>query len=215
MSSQRQVFRSIPAVVVWWLWAAFAVANLADLAVQGRGHFSAGVAAVIVAITGVVYACALRPRVIADDSGITLLNPLRDHQVPWAAVTAVDLGESLQVHCRRPGGAERVLYSWAVPSARRRRASAALRARRAGAELERQSPGYARLPPEAKDARSRTPAELAVLALTRRMTAEQGPEPGESQPPGQSQVSCTSRWAWWPIAAMVLPAIAAAAVILG
>ncbi len=204
-TGQRQVFRSVPAVVAWWIWLAFAVANLADLAVQGRDHFAAEVAAVIVAITGVMYACALRPRVVADDRGITLLNPLRDHYLPWAAVTGVDLGDTLQVHTQQPGG-EKVLYSWAIQSSRRGRARAEMKAQRSAAEMARRSPGYARLPREAKDAMGRTQAELTVTQLTQRLDAARaaGTAPGSWRP----------RWAWWPIAAMLLPAIAAVVVII-
>lgn len=197
----RQVFRSVPALVVWWLWLAFAVVNLVDLAIQGRDHFSAVVAAIVVLITGVMYACALRPRVVADDTGISLLNPLRDHHVPWAAVTGVDLGDTLQVHCARPGGTgEKILYSWAVQSSRRGRARAGMKAQRSAAGLSRRSPSYARLPPEARAVMGKTQAELTVVQLSQRVTAAQA----QAQAPG----AWTSRWAWWPIAAMVLPAIA-------
>lgn len=196
--TDREVIHPVGGRVVWWAWLAFAAINLIDIAVQGRNHFAAVVAALVVFITGVMYACALRPRVIADDGGISLLNPLRDHRVPWGAVTDVDLGDTLQVHCRQPGkDRDKVLYSWAVMSSRRGRARAELRARRRAGELSRNSPSYGRLPPEAREVMGKTLAELTARQLSERATAaHKGGQPGGE---------LLSRWAWWPIAAMVLP----------
>lgn len=204
---QREVYRPVGARVLWWVWLAFAVANLADLAVQGHNHFAAVIAVLLVFITGVVYAGALRPRVIADEAGITLLNPLRDHRVPWGAVTGVDLGDTLQVHCRQPGREQdKILYSWAVQSSRRGRARAELRAARRAGELSKASPSYGRLPAEAREIMGKTLAELTVRQLSERATA--------AQARGETTGERVSRWAWWPIAAVVVPGIALLVVIL-
>ena len=102
-----QTFRSPTAVVIWWVWLLFAAANLIDLAVQGRDHLSLVAAAILVLATGVAYVTAQRPRIVADSSGITVVNPLRDHHVGWAGVTKVDLADLLRVHCRgEPGQRE-------------------------------------------------------------------------------------------------------------
>ena len=89
--SDRQVFRSAGAVVLWWAWLVFAVITLVALAVSGRGHSSVVTAFLVVAVTGVVYGCAWWPRIVADENGICVLNPVRGHVVPWPAVTRVDL----------------------------------------------------------------------------------------------------------------------------
>ena len=95
----REVFRLAPPLILWWVWVAFAVANLADFAIQGASaRFAIVVSAILVTITGLAYALALRPRVITEPSGLTIVNPFRDHHVPWAAITAVDTGEFVQVH---------------------------------------------------------------------------------------------------------------------
>src|SRR5271170_4702709 len=88
-TSGPQTFRSPTAVVIWWVWLLFAVANLIDLAVQGRDHLSLVAAAILVMATGVAYVTGQRPRIIADQAGVTVLNPLRDHHVGWANVTKV------------------------------------------------------------------------------------------------------------------------------
>ena len=76
----RQVFRSVGAVVIWWIWLLFAVGNLIDLAVQGRDHLSLVAAFILLFVTGIVYITALRPRIVADDDGLTIANPVRDHR---------------------------------------------------------------------------------------------------------------------------------------
>jgi Bacterial PH domain len=131
-----QTFRSPIAVVIWWLWLLFAAANLADLAVQGRDHTSVVAVAILVLATGIAYVTALRPRIIADSAGITVVNPLRDHHVGWAGVTNVDLSDLLRVHCRGPGR-DKVIYSWAVHYSRRRKFAAEARTRRTAAKSGR------------------------------------------------------------------------------
>src|SRR5215469_33022 len=123
------------AVVVWWLWVAFAVGNLIDIAVQGRDHSSLVAAAVLLVVTGVMWIGAHRPRIIADDDGLTIVNPLREHHVGWAAVAAIDTTDLLRVRCEWPGesGGEdgrKSIHAWAAASSRRRQAVAQMRAQR-------------------------------------------------------------------------------------
>jgi hypothetical protein len=119
---------------MWWLWALFALANLIDLAVQGRDHFSLETAAGLLLITGAMYIAALRPRISADDDGLTIVNPLREHRVGWAAVAAVDATELVRFRCAWQVAGEvtreRVIYAWAVHSAHRRQAATRMRAAR-------------------------------------------------------------------------------------
>jgi hypothetical protein len=150
-----QSFRSVTAIIVWWAWVLFAVGNLIDLAVQGRDHLSVVAAAILLLVTGIAYVTAERPRVISDDDGITVRNPLRDHRIPWPLVVRVDLADLLRVHCRRPGEVEtdddtsthdasthgknthgkkkshrRIISAWAVHYSRRRQLTSEVRARR-------------------------------------------------------------------------------------
>ena len=94
------MFRSPTAVVVWIVWLLFAVGNWIDLAVQGRDHASAVAAAILLLATGAAYVTAQRPRIIADETGVTVRNPLRDHRIGWAGVAKVDLADLLRVHCQ-------------------------------------------------------------------------------------------------------------------
>src|SRR6516165_1980846 len=52
-SARPEVFRRTGPLVVWWIWLAFALFNVVDLAIQGSGHLPAVVTAILVAITGV------------------------------------------------------------------------------------------------------------------------------------------------------------------
>jgi hypothetical protein len=130
----REVFRSPAAVVIWWVWVLFAVGNLIDLAVQGRGQVALEAACTLLLITGIVYVSALRPRVIADSDRLTIVNPVSDHWIGWAAVAGADPTDLLRVRCAWPddGGQtrRRSIYAWAVHSSRRRQVTAELRAER-------------------------------------------------------------------------------------
>jgi len=205
---QSKVFRLPGAVVAWGAWVIFAAANLIDLAIQGRSHTAAEIAAALAVITGLVYACALRPRVVADPGGITVMNPLRDHRVPWGSVTAVDLAESVRVHFTPEAGAtrEKVIHSWALH---------ARRPNRLKTDLLRQG-GRRRLPLSSVESYGR-PASAAeaiakqsaaqIMAVQLDQLAREARERGAAA--GPRVVS----WAWTPIAAMVAPAIALALVV--
>jgi hypothetical protein len=182
--SEREVFRSAGAAVLSWAWFVVAAIILVDLAVQGRDHDAVVTAVLVVAITGVVYACAWRPKIVADSSGISVINPVRDHQVPWLAVRKVDLVNAVRVHCEPAPGAPRgtVLYSWAVQSSPRSARRAALRRDAHSQPRPRltarprilQPPpstaprGYGELPDSAKEALERSPAEFTVGRLAER-----------------------------------------------
>jgi Bacterial PH domain len=133
-----EVYRFAAPVILWWAWLAFATANLVDVAVQGSARFAVIVAVVLVTVTGVIYACALRPRVVADDAGLRVLNPVRDYQVPWASVLTVDVGDWVRVHCAPvPGSASgKTIDSWALFVPARTRLKARRRTRDPGALVQ-------------------------------------------------------------------------------
>jgi hypothetical protein len=128
--SDKQVFRSPIAVVVWWVWVLFAVGNLIDLAVQGRDHLALVAAFILLFVTGIVYVTALRPRLIADPDGLTIVNPVTEHRIGWAAVAGADATDLLRVRCAWPDGTvtrQRAFYAWAVHSSRRKQVVAEMR----------------------------------------------------------------------------------------
>jgi hypothetical protein len=205
--AKPDLYRSPVAPLVWWVWAAFALANLIDLAVQGRDHFALVVAAILILVTGVAYVAAFRPRVLADDEGITIRNPLRDHHVPWGCVQDVELRDSLEVQCTPQDGEQKskTLYAWAVHSSRRGRIKAEARARRS-AKSTQQPPSYARLPAEARVALTKTDSENIAVSLRERAT--------RARAAGTTGGRRTARWDLPAIAALVLPVLLLLVVIL-
>jgi hypothetical protein len=201
--SEPRTFRLPGAVVAWWAWVILAVACLADIAVTGRSHTAAEIAATVLFVTGLVYACALRPRVIADSGGITVQNPLRDHRIPWGSVTAVDLKESVQVHCVPEPGAQRgkVVHSWALYQQRRSR----LRS-----EILNQGHGRRRLPrsPVAADSgMSPETQKLLDQPAAQIMATQLDDLAREARERGAAAGSRVVSWAWTAVAAIVAPAV--------
>jgi hypothetical protein len=96
----REVIRLAPPVVLWWVWIAFVAANAIDYALQGlpSARFGAVVSAILLLVTALMYTLALRPRVVLDGGGLTVLNPFRIHHVPWSRITSVDTAEWVRVH---------------------------------------------------------------------------------------------------------------------
>jgi Bacterial PH domain len=165
-----KVFQLQTPVIFWWAWVVFALVCLGDIAVQGRDRASVQAAVAIITATGFAYACAFRPKVIADDGGITVLNPVRDFRIPWPALRGIFLGDSVEFQSARSGPkGEKTVYSWALYTKRRSRARARMRGNtwdRRIASATRPS-GYARLPKEAQEATKQVSAEVIARELGR------------------------------------------------
>ena len=254
--SEPEVFRSPGSLILSWAWFVVAGIILVDLAVQGRDHTALVTAVVVLVVTGIVYACAWRPKIVADSAGIGVINPVRDHRVPWPAVVKVDVVNAVRVHCAPPPGAARgkVLDSWAVQSSPRSARKAAMRREAAsrprprltprprslqpppGAPPPGAAPRYGELPDAAKEVLDRSSAEFTAGRLSERaqharqaaaraasshLPADQGAGPpgapgadqavavgtraGEDGAAAGAAEPVTARWAWLPIAAMMVP----------
>jgi Bacterial PH domain len=226
-------FRSTTAVIVWVLWLLFAVANWVDLAVQGRDHTAVVAAAVLLLATGVAYVTAQRPRVIADDAGIAVRNPLRDHRIGWAGVVKVDLADLLRVHCDWSGGSK-VITAWAVHYSRRRQMAAEVKARRNARRAASGQQGFGALNLPYGGARGlryaassgyaasstaeEAEAERTVRLLSERATAARAEAVWADGTAGPSQTATTdtlapqvepltSTWSVSAIAAVLIPAL--------
>jgi hypothetical protein len=201
-------YRSMVAVIFFWIWTAFAAANLVDLAVEGHDRFGATIAAVLLLVTGVVYTTSLRPLVVAGHDGIKIVNPVRDHYVPWGAVDEVDLADSLKLKISWNDGItehRKNLYAWAVHSPRRGRLKSQMRAKRQERRPQRPAPAI-QLSPEAKQSLKKTDAEYMTRAVEERAAL--------AHAEGMMGGLPTSAWNWPAIAAIVLPAVLMIIVIL-
>jgi Bacterial PH domain len=216
----KTVFRLMPPLVLWWGWVAFAAANLIDLAIQSPDYFSIEIAALLVVVTGVMYACTLRPRVISDADGLTIRNPLRDYHVPWGGVAGVLLGDSVEIQCERPAPKKpKTVYSWALYSPRRARARAELRVgfgnrrerdrhdNRARRRYEvPDTAAFGKMPDKAKEMATQHASQVMAAELARRCDL--------ARKDGAAAGVLAGRWAWRPFAAVLIPIAAFVAVIL-
>ena len=206
--SERQVYRTTGSLVAWWAWTVFAVVLLVVLALHHPDHAALVTAVVVVAITGIMYACALRPRIVASAAGVTVVNPLRVHVLPWPVVIRVDVVHNVRVHYRVPAG-EAIVHSWAIQSSGRSRARSELRARRAARRGTAPEPGYARLPETAQAALAGSAAEFIARQLGERARIQGSPAAPQAAP-----ASPQVRWTWGPIAAIAVPLLLLLAVTL-
>lgn len=216
----RTVFRLMPPLVLWWGWIVFAVINVADLAIQAHDRFALEAIIAIACVTGVMYACAFRPKVISGASGLAVRNPFRDFSVPWGGLTGVFLGDSVEFLCQRAAPKpEKTVYSWALYSPRRSRARAELRVgfgsrkyRERHEERGRrryevpESATFGKMPAQAKEIASQHPSHVMASELARRLDA--------ARAAGADGGVLTARWAWSAIAGIVIPAAGLIAVIL-
>jgi Bacterial PH domain len=206
-----QVFRSPAATAIWWLWVLFAVGNLIDLAVQGRDRLSVVAACTLLVVTGLVYATAKRPRIIADVDGVTIVNPIRVHRVGWPAVAGFDATELLRVRCSwlaKDGTASEKhgFYAWAAHSSRRRQVAAQLRAKRqAQGRSSRVRFGAFGAPPP-NDAPPPAPLGLDVEILVATLTERA--EKARSQAPDARPEPPVSTWSLATITAVLAPSLA-------
>ncbi len=203
----RVRYRTAGPLMLCWCWAAIAVFTLGDLLIQGHDRGIVIPLLVVALITGVVYACAWRPEVTSGPDGITVQNPFRDYRIPWGAVKGVFLGDSIEVQCSRCAPkSDRTVYCWALFSSRRSRARASYQstARRAGRRSQIQ--GHSRLSDEAQKLASKSQPEIIAAELGRRANRA-----GED---GHTEGFVTGRWAWQPAAAILVPGLVLALVVL-
>jgi hypothetical protein len=136
---------------------------------------------------------------MASTAAVTVVNPLREHVLPWSAVTQVELVHNVRVHYRGPAG-DRIVHSWAVQSSGRSRTRGEMRARRAARRGITPEPGHARLPGAAQAALAGSAAEFIARQLDERARMQRSAAAPEAAP-----ASPRVRWTWVPIAAMAVP----------
>jgi hypothetical protein len=201
---EQKTFRLPGAAVAWWAWLIFAAVCLLDILISGRNHLAAEIAVALFFITGLVYACALWPRVVTDSAAITVRNPLRDHRIPWGSVAAVDLRESVQVHCVQEPGAKRgkIIYSWALYAQRRNRMRQQMMAQ---GDNRRRLPRsnittYGTQQDSAEKISKQSAAKIMATQLDE--LAKEAREQGVAAGPR------IVRWSWQPALAIIVPGIA-------
>ncbi len=196
----RTVFRRAAPVVVWWIWVIFALFNLIEVILPDHDYLSIELAVGALAVTGIAYSTALRPRVFAAADGLEVRNPVRDHQIRWGALNGIYLGDAVELSCARTAPRkDKTIYCWALYSGRRNR----LKSQQLGLRSWGRTSGRrdAAIEPAVED-----PAQLMAAELGRRST--------EAKAAGAAAATLESRWAWFPIVCSAVPAAALLALLL-
>ncbi|UOE22080.1 PH domain-containing protein [Thermobifida halotolerans] len=97
-----------------WAWMAVSVLLLVDLVVRGTDMRAVVSGAVLLITVGAAYVLAVRPKVVATEEGVRLVNPLREVFVPWTAFTWADVTDVLRVHA-----GDQVFRSWPLREGKR------------------------------------------------------------------------------------------------
>jgi hypothetical protein len=202
------MFRLNAPVVIFYIWLAFAALNVVDLALQAKPRFALEVGLAVLTVTGVAYACALRPRVISDSRGLTVINPIREWDLPWSALRAVDVRDWVRFTC---ADRTRPVESWALFATARVKRNYRQRAQ----DYTTKTPSVNRFPDEARQLMHQPAVVIIANRIEQRLRneeatarrAQKAAAKAGAVPPGDDG-AVTARWAWLSIAAMVIPALA-------
>jgi hypothetical protein len=182
-AQDARVFRSGGVRFAGWVWMVFAALNLADLIWRGRDLESLVAAAVLLFGSGIAYAVAIRPRIVADDEAVRFHNLLRDVRLPWESVERFEGGDAVYAHV-----GDGRFRAYVLQTSPRARAKSELKAKREDKGLP---------DPVADYVRGRTATDFTVEQL-RQLAEASGREHG-------SGGEVTVRWSWPAIAAFAVP----------
>jgi hypothetical protein len=195
----RTVFRRAGPMVLWWIWVAFVLFTLIQVIIPGHDYLSIELAAGLLAVTGIAYATALRPRVLATPDGLEVRNPVRDHHIRWGALNGVYLGDAVELSCARSAPrTDKTIYCWALYSGRRRR----LKSEQIGMR------SWSRM------SKTAAASEPPVHDTAQLIAAELGRRSSKARDAGTAAATLESRWAWLPITFICVPAAALLALLL-
>jgi Bacterial PH domain len=219
--TERSTLRLHPPVILWWVWVAFVLANVADYAAQGlpSARFGSLLAAILLLGTGLAYTLALRPTVIEDGEGLTVVNPFRVHHLPWPLIDSVDTGEWVRVRygaeAGGSGSAVRTVSCWALYVSTRARRKVAVGAAAGTAGVPRRLRGLVAAAPSGyAQPSSRLPDEALRLAslpvsaaLAARLDSRAEKERKRAEANATEAKTATAAWSWPAVAAVAVPAL--------
>ncbi len=209
-------------MIFWWVWVAFATANVADYAAQGlpSARFGSLLAAVLLLVTGVAYTLALRPKVISGGDGLTVVNPFREHRLPWPVIESVEVGEWIRVRyaaeARGAGSPVRSVNCWALYVSTRARRKVAVGAGSGAVGVPRRLRGLVTAGPAGGYAQpsSRLPEEAVRLAslpvsaaIAARLDSRAAKERKRAASTAAEAQTPATAWSWPAVAAVAIPAV--------
>jgi hypothetical protein len=210
--TERSTLRLHPPVILWWVWVAFVLANVVDYAAQGlpSARFGSVLAALLLLGTGLAYTLALRPKVIEDGDGLTVVNPFRVHHLPWPVIDSVETGEWVRVR-----SAGRAVNCWALYVSTRARRKLAVGAAAGTAGVPRRLRGLVAAAPSGyAQPTSRLPDEALRLAslpvsaaMAVRLDSRAERERKRAEANATEAKTAVSAWSWPAVAAVAVPAL--------
>lgn len=111
-AGDRMVLRSTSSVWIFVVLSAFLAFLVGDAVLRGAVSFALGASPWILLAIWSAYMLLLRPCVVVQPAGLTIVNIVRTHRVPWARVT--DLTSRFQLTVHIDNG--RRITSWGAPS---------------------------------------------------------------------------------------------------
>ena len=112
VAGDRMVLRSTSSVWIFVVLSAFLVFLVGDAVLRGAVSFALGASPWILLAIWSAYMLLLRPCVVVQPCGLTIVNIVRTHRVPWARVTDLTSRFQLTVHL----DTGRKITSWGAPS---------------------------------------------------------------------------------------------------
>jgi Bacterial PH domain len=210
--TERSTLRLHPPVILWWVWVAFVLANVVDYAAQGlpSARFGSVLAALLLLGTGLAYTLALRPKVIEDGDGLTVVNPFRVHHLPWPVIDSVETGEWVRVR-----SAGRAVNCWALYVSTRARRKLAVGAAAGTAGVPRRLRGLVAAAPSGyAQPTSRLPDEALRLAslpvsaaMAVRLDSRAERERKRAEANATEAKTAVSAWSRPAVAAVAVPAL--------
>jgi hypothetical protein len=114
----RQSNTMLVPVAVW----IFCVGAVVDAVVEGTGAYVVHVVLVMALIAFAAWMLLASPCLVVERDGLRIVNPLRVHRIPFAAIDAVRVRGLTSVTARAAGGL-RTVTSWNAPGQPRRYAA--------------------------------------------------------------------------------------------
>ena len=218
--TERSTIRLHPPVILWWAWVGFLALNVIDYSLQPlpSARFGAVLASLLLLVTGLVYTLALRPKVVEDGDGLTVVNPFRVHRLPWPRIESVDTAEWVRVHLTRGNGeaTSGVVNCWALYVSTRARRKVVVGsapgpdgvASRLRGLIAAPPAGYAQQPSRLPD-EARYLASLPVsAAIAARLNTRAERERARAEVSGADEASVvTTTWSRSALAAVATPVV--------
>jgi hypothetical protein len=123
MSAAVAVRHTSNFVVALSVWV-FCLLAMVDGVLRGSSGYVLHAALVAATVSLAAWMIFARPRLIADDNGLRMINILRDYDIPFGALVSWHVGGMMTAEIRTGTDRIRKVTSWGAPGVKRQRPSA-------------------------------------------------------------------------------------------